>query len=682
MTVMEYPSLSIIFVKFLEPGSNDWIECNAYRNRGPNNRNVWDVAWWEDCFLVEAEGISSSIVYKLIGGGLYGETNIMTLRIINEVNGTEAYFELPAIDGSVHLSIQQSPLPVLEPNNAAGTSNTKRLVARGKKGADPYEIKGNELVSREETESLAARDDGDASFWTLDAKHICAEHSCSYIFKVLEENGKGINWSSCTIAVRADDHPDARRKPWNDEKCKNIGNRTPETETYVVDGEYDVDGHPLVVTVTNTEKKLVADFKFTAEQFEKLPARMAVYGFMPSRVKVKAEPRPLDNPKTKRLVSSEETKGLVAKDSNAHTWTLGTRTLCLHKSCIYAFDIYQGDNPNKYRCNIHLVTESDNVDIKLLPWSSLKCKPNRESTATPEQKAYVTTGTFDGNAVTITLSNEVSGLVADFTYPSAKGLQADLWYFKVNKVTSETRPLEAPKAKKLATMGDDPEGLARRRGTRSLEVRGDGVGEENEATSGHQKWQLNGGLSRSCDGNTCTYRTWIARPNDVGVLDHKRCTFTVTATEDNAAIDEPFNKVRCDEPDAQEYLIWGSPPVLEGEIASGLVLKIFLADNVQGWIVVFAVYPDAMYTGTDYSNSGPYGTAIPWGGDTSNIPPAEGEVPAEGDAPAEAETLPEGTEGTVEGTPEAPAKRAAKRDSEAGNKPEWRLHYVWRGEFL
>ena len=460
------------------------------------------------------------------------------------------------------------------------------------------------------------------------------------------------------------------------------------------------------------------------------------------------------------------------------------------------------------------------------PWSNLKCEPSVAWNASPKEKAYVTSGKFDENAVTITLANEVKELVADFEYASANGLRADLWYFKVKKATAETRPLGTSKMKRLVTRGKEPKKLARRRGPRSLVARGDGVGEEwkllvgyhcapeadtclydlyinedeswtglglpcqlhvkrmgdyeinrtpwagvkcdplgdnqvylidgkfetdghnmvisvankerrlvadfgfdagqvggmkmrawghwgsetqaktrsmepdtkrlrrreeEEATSDYALWYLNGGIFRRCEGNTCDYHTYIYRPEDgdEGEPLQKRCSFTVTATGDNAAIDEPFNAVSCDEPDAQEYLIWGSGPVLEEEVASGLVLKIFLADQVQGWIAVFGAYPEHMYADTTYSEYSPSGYAIPWGGETSEgeapaegeAPPAEGEVPAEVEVPAEDETPPEGeaewTEGTAEGTSEAsPAKRAAKRDSEAENKSEWRLHDV------
>lgn len=373
MTVREYPSLSMAFFKILEPGISLWTECTAYIPRAEHDIDIWEYAWSDECRPVASEGTTHSDAYTVTGGVFAERPHIMSLSVRNLKNYTWAKFELEELNGAEVLSRSQSPPGVLDPNDASDIPKTKRLMARGeggadlyefkghelvsreettgleargKKGADPYEIKGHELVFREETKSLAVRGDREASPWTLDAMNACSERSCSYMLKIRE--GDGSEWTTCNLFLPAGDHPDARRKSWSGQKCENPGNRNPESQVYVLDGEYDVDGRALVVTVANEERKLVADFEFTAQQLADLPARMGYYRYYPSKVKVKAEPHALDTPKMRGLMAREETSLKIRENGDDHTWTLGTRTMCSQAFCLYFFDIYyDSDDSNK-----------------------------------------------------------------------------------------------------------------------------------------------------------------------------------------------------------------------------------------------------------------------------------------------------------------------------------------------
>lgn len=504
-----------------------------------------------------------------------------------------------------------------------------------------------------ETKSLVARDDG-AHTWTLNTNTMATAGSCSYFFDIYDgDDSKPVE---CRISLLAEsDDVDPQFQPWSDVKCKVSvpSTATPEQLAYVTAGTFD--GNSVTITLSNEVTGLVADFTYASA------SALQKNFWYPKEWKVTSETRPIDAPKTKRLVAGGDTKSpAVRRSDDAHTWTVHARTMCLGGRfiCLYHLTIHDGEDSTSCFVNID---DAPYPGADRHPWSGLACEMPLPEKASPEDNAWMTDGQFNSDAsiLTITLANELKGLVADLEFSPGEMRG----YYGPGFVphggadaTAETRPLEAPKTKRLLISGKESKRLARLR-------------RREEATSEHQTWYLSGGVFRNCEGNTCEYQTWIFRPNDVGEGTQKRCTFNVTATGDNAAIDEPFNAVRCSEPDAQEYLVWGAGPVLDGEAASGLVLKIFLADEVEGWIAVFAVYPDAMYTGRNYSDNPPSGTAIPWGGDTSNIPPTEGVVTAEGETPPE-------------GAPDSStAKRAAKRGSEAENKPEWRLHDVWRGKF-
>lgn len=110
--------------------------------------------------------------------------------------------------------------------------------------------------------------------------------------------------------------------------------------------------------------------------------------------------------------------------------------------------------------------------------------------------------------MTLTVANKVKGLVADFEYNGVEvrwALRHPIIFTRGADATAETRSLKAPEAGRLATRGSESKGLARAGGTRSLETRGDGAGEE---------WELFAGYHCAPEAETCLYELYISENKD------------------------------------------------------------------------------------------------------------------------------------------------------------------------